>query len=731
MRDEADWDFDQSFAINQGDEISDCVLLTVMDCLLHLGNQGLAGKAHFKSLFQFNDDESVQVTLYSQNDISQAFINSDYRYRHDEVLKKDFFTISKEKIQAIKNATNGAKSPLPIKIIERLSAYYMKNWVKKDDSLEGHSIINHNFGSQEPIEFFGSLLGLQTRKELSINDIIRLKRLVPHMPIYIDILYGKIDKDAPIQSAHALRLESIKKTKKGIIFTLVNPWNNKIREEHSYADLVAREIRSSILTLSEEELTHVNAIITSESDHYVLALKKILLEEYHADRYQSFRPFVSSIQDINRLEKLIFIHNKLQRYQNNTKAYETVTTIQSSIYKNLEAIRELLTNNFALDENAIYNRFKTIKKGHLSASERIYDNYIQYKSKNEAYSKQLNPTEETAPNNFYLPKATPSLQVYHFQLEQYKRECYKHLIKLNKLPIDSEAITKESLKTLANSNDLQEIKALRNKLISIEIKEEAQQSLIRINNLGMITLSLDINSITNREDLTTKSQQLISIFDLLIIIRNKSQELRTLSGSHEEQKALLIDTNTSLENILQELTQCARNLVEFLTATQSSFEFLQQMVSYNQLIATIRDFATLKENNSGACADIKFTDFLCEFDTNKLTFTQFELKKRKRVLDDIISRRKQCELLTNLIAKYKIERQYLLFFKGSAENNPTRLETAFYKVPVVLRGRIYDELDAIQSLTDADKISVLNLREMLNPFKKALQPKESANTPGI
>jgi hypothetical protein len=239
----------EKVTIKQG-KVGDCYLLASLDCMLN-GNQ--ENRNLVKQMFTETSDGGVIVQVKrTEQSRNLKLLKLAGKYTHSTAPNgDDLFTISKERLDEIKNSSDGAKSnSLAVNILERLSSYY---YVPDWDPAMLASINAHNITEQRhdttSTKFVGNLVGIAAKdySAKEINDIIDLKKIKPSEPVYISMSYGEKDAYGKIHSRHSLRVQDIIVDEAGNYnFVLVNPWDNSKTEKYSAEYIQSRSPRFCI-----------------------------------------------------------------------------------------------------------------------------------------------------------------------------------------------------------------------------------------------------------------------------------------------------------------------------------------------------------------------------------------------------------------------------------------------------------------------------------------------------
>ena len=191
----------------------------------------------------------------------------------------------------------------------------------------------------------------------------------------------------------------------------------------------------------------------------------------------------------------------------------------------------------------------------------------------------------------------------------------------------------------------------------------------------------------------------------------KTEILVKAGGTMSKENTPMWDKNSRIEIIHDNLVQYSLKLKEESRQIDRTINELR--TSCKDTLQKISEFAKLSNN------DVNFLKFEKEFNINEDTNLK-QLKDYDARLQDVLKTQKTTEIITNIITRYKSEKQGFHFFSSSKKDKAEHIEKAFLKVPVALRGRIFDNLDTISE--DKDRISILEVRKELgahrNVFKR-------------
>ena len=237
---------DQPVAIKQG-RAGSCYLLVGLDCVL---NQMPEGRALVKSRFEEYPDGSGAVRVKIKRNAHSPHVDpgklgakytvdqSDPEYDYWYVPKAQVARIAQESELDLHLRPGVAGNCLAVKIIERISSYY---YIQGGGVDPGASLVAHNADQRyigSPSAFLANLLGVQSDTVLgeyvkqtpelldrNINNLIKLKKINPNAPVYVQMLWGQ-QLAGLYHSSHALRVDRIEPDGRGSYnFYLVNPWD--------------------------------------------------------------------------------------------------------------------------------------------------------------------------------------------------------------------------------------------------------------------------------------------------------------------------------------------------------------------------------------------------------------------------------------------------------------------------------------------------------------------------
>lgn len=235
--------------IEQG-RIGDCYLLAAVDCLYNSKD----GKKRLTNMFTelSNGDIEVRIQHTSQSHyLNPEKVKQKYQYKHKNGY--DIIIIPKDRLEIIANDERGVKTnSLAVLILEHLSPYFFT--VSRSDSLQAHNNMIRYAGTDA--DFIAKLMGFEAGYFDSIEQVIKLKTIAPHEPVYLTMDYGKQDRRGLYHGHHALRIDKITqnpKTPGGYEFTLVNPWDNKKTETWSLEEIKKRRSKYACFYKNQEK----------------------------------------------------------------------------------------------------------------------------------------------------------------------------------------------------------------------------------------------------------------------------------------------------------------------------------------------------------------------------------------------------------------------------------------------------------------------------------------------
>ncbi len=240
---------DQPITIEQG-RVGDCYLLAAIDCLYNSKD----GKKRLTNMFTelSNGDIEVRIQYSKQSQyLKPEKVKLKYQYKNN--IENDIITIPKDRLELIAKDQRGVKTnSLAVLILEHLSPYFFT--VAREDSLLAHNHIIRYEGTDA--DFIAKLVGFEAGYLEDINQVIKLKTIAPHEPVYLTLDYGQQDRRGVYHSRHALRVDKITPNPQipgGYEFSLVNPWNTRIIETWSQEDIKKRRPKYACFYKNKEK----------------------------------------------------------------------------------------------------------------------------------------------------------------------------------------------------------------------------------------------------------------------------------------------------------------------------------------------------------------------------------------------------------------------------------------------------------------------------------------------
>jgi hypothetical protein len=265
----------EPLVIRQG-EVGDCYLLSTFDCIYNMPE----GQRILRSRFR-ETGNGVEVRIKRNLHSSQLRtekLREKYAFYFDTDHNEDVFFLNQERLAAIDYAGAVCTNSLALKILERLSTYYLTG---QDDSLkyEDSTMLDlHNprgdSSTRQTHEFVAELLGFN-HNDFSIDVAIKFLTFSRSFPIYVAMFYGTPDAYGKIHSAHALRIQQIiADGKGGYDFILINPWDNKKTETINLTELEKRCASLIYFTPNEWMDNLVNRLLQLPPEQVSLAFEQ-------------------------------------------------------------------------------------------------------------------------------------------------------------------------------------------------------------------------------------------------------------------------------------------------------------------------------------------------------------------------------------------------------------------------------------------------------------------------
>lgn len=320
----------ENILIKQG-QTGDCYLLASLDCIFNLGKEG---RDKFKSLFtQKADGVELRIKHNRHSEyLKDKSIAPKYVYHYDHNTDEDCFFIPNKELDRIDKTKDGVWSnSLAVKILEHISSYYFVYRFDQEDMQA--SVLAHNEDqrySGSPTQFVADLLDCHAYDTREYDDIIKLKTILPALPVYISMKYGKADELGKIHTYHALRIKQIIPKGNSYDFVLANPWNNSKEETFSLEDIKERNYKFSIFDLKQEKLDLMLSLIRCD-----VPLARYALNE-------------------PKLQTLLV---KLREIQNSQlKKYQLEHCIQ--LYQTMTYLPELFNSLCVLEQPSMFRRIQ-------------------------------------------------------------------------------------------------------------------------------------------------------------------------------------------------------------------------------------------------------------------------------------------------------------------------------------------------------------------------------------
>lgn len=337
--------------IRQG-SVGDCYMLAAVDSLC----QTREGRQSFINRFSILPDGRVCVRLKRNDSSGNVLPNlkalgalGPDGYDYHQTVDEDIFVLSHTKLTQIQSRHNGVQTNcLALKIFEHILSYYYDRRALADAASHvaapypGASVERHNVGvkfDKKAHVFIGELLGIQSHKTLTMDEVVKLKAIYHDAPVYVAIDFGEPGVDGKFPASHALRVAEIRDDGRGgRSYILVNPWDN-MRDIKAYAegDIQCRNPQFSyfdtsernyklltdiLLNLPTDEARYVYSHHANGDEHIFLESIKALLVKHHRmdlwsnqyeERMKALRVIADHIKLIKQFDNRIpFIHDENQ-----------------------------------------------------------------------------------------------------------------------------------------------------------------------------------------------------------------------------------------------------------------------------------------------------------------------------------------------------------------------------------------------------------------------------------
>lgn len=255
--------------IQQG-KVGSCYLLAALDCILNTKE----GCERIRSMFT-QDEYGVTLRIkrnaHSLNlvrRITNDDMNGKYMHFYDTAAEEDVFVVPNDYITHIDSDPKGVQSnSLAIKIIERISAYYLStsdqatSRVDESGPSKGlrafESLLEHDkdirFNNSET-NFISDLLGIPniSFKSEDFYRVVFFKLVNPDAPLYISVRWGKVDEFQQLHERHALRVKEVVSVGDKFELVLVNPWDSSKTVNHTIEDIKQRNPRFCFFVTSDK-----------------------------------------------------------------------------------------------------------------------------------------------------------------------------------------------------------------------------------------------------------------------------------------------------------------------------------------------------------------------------------------------------------------------------------------------------------------------------------------------
>ncbi|HAU0368140.1 TPA: hypothetical protein JBF73_02885 [Legionella pneumophila] len=320
----------------------DCFLLASIDSLLcHPG-----GYNKLKSMFTENSDGSVTLRIKTTKQsarLTQDKMGEKYRYFHDPQTDEDVFIIDKKRLDDLEKDNLGVRTNcLAVKLLERISAYYYYD-IPLVPGEPNYSVLAHehrNVQEDPSTVFVANLFSLYTQDNLSLQQIMQLKKMMPDLPVYLSKKFSN-----EISGRHAYRVNEFKSVDGQQEVVLVNPWDNQKKEPHKVEKIKELMPRWCFYAL-DLATYHYSMWISDQHEntiHYLIQnplVIQILQDGIHQfphlgkdllNRYiylLQYNPQIITYYEALSSEQRDAIHN----YLNAQKMYQSVADITNFIF---------------------------------------------------------------------------------------------------------------------------------------------------------------------------------------------------------------------------------------------------------------------------------------------------------------------------------------------------------------------------------------------------------------
>lgn len=183
-----------------------------------------------------------------------------------------------------------------------------------------------------------------------INQVIKLKTIAPHEPVYLTLDYGQQDRRGVYHSRHALRVDKITPNPQipgGYEFSLVNPWNTRIIETWSQEDI--KNVDLNMLAFTKIKKKAFSLKILSIPEHEAGFIFN------HAELKENLFSLFRTRNDVNTQ----FLLNGVSLYKRFPSIFDKIPSIAS---------RELSIFNSSIQKDALIACLK-------SSPEQFENNY--------------------------------------------------------------------------------------------------------------------------------------------------------------------------------------------------------------------------------------------------------------------------------------------------------------------------------------------------------------------
>ncbi len=245
---------DEPLFIKQGD-YGDCFVLAGFESIY---NSGEEGRKALSSIFSYSP---YGLTVRLRNNLHSVHLKPDdfiCKYKYQRLGGEDVFTVYWHTLDEIASFTRGVKTnAFALKVLERIiSNYFAFAWNRRErrGSLGAY---NYNEKERHPKkssqDFLAELLGIKA-VNLGLSSAIRLKKLAPRLPVFVSMQYGSAPQ-AGRRRFHALIIDTVfpgDETPEKYTLSLINPWNNQLREDHSSEATAIQKANYSVFITARE-----------------------------------------------------------------------------------------------------------------------------------------------------------------------------------------------------------------------------------------------------------------------------------------------------------------------------------------------------------------------------------------------------------------------------------------------------------------------------------------------